>query len=98
DGAVGRLQIISDMQDPRVQRMGRFGWRASTGRFLQHTAFALTEDMGVTTSILPKHFCGQASSGADCRAADSKGPELRNADLELLARYTSLLAVPPQRH
>ncbi len=98
DGAVGRLQIVSDMQDPSIRRVGRFGWRASTATVLQQTAFALNADMGVTTSILPKHFCGQASSGADCRAADSKGPELRNADLELLARYTSLLAVPPQRH
>jgi CxxC motif-containing protein (DUF1111 family) len=85
DGAVGRLQIVSDMQDPGSRRVGRFGWRASTATVLQQTAFALNADMGVTTSILPKHFCGQASSGADCRAADSKGRELSNADLELLA-------------
>src|ERR1700682_996783 len=98
DGAIGRLQIAADMQDPGILRVGRFGWRGSAATVLQQTAFALNADMGVTTSILPKHFCGQASSGADGRAADSRGPELGDADLELLVRYTSLLAVPPQRH
>jgi CxxC motif-containing protein (DUF1111 family) len=98
DGAVGRLQIVSDLQDPGIRRVGRFGWRGSAATVLQQTAFALDADMGVTTSILPKHLCGQASSGADCRVADAKGPELSDADLELLVRYTSLLAVPPQRH
>jgi CxxC motif-containing protein (DUF1111 family) len=98
DGAIGRLQIVSDLQDPSIRRVGRFGWRATAATVLQQTAFALNADMGVTTSILPKHFCGQASSGADCRAADANGYELSNKDLELIARYTSLLAVPPQRH
>jgi CxxC motif-containing protein (DUF1111 family) len=98
DGAIGRLQIVSDLQDPAIRRVGRFGWRGTAATVLQQTASALNADMGVTTSVLPKHLCGQALSGADCRAADAKGPELSDADLELLVRYTSLLAVPPQRH
>ena len=64
----------------------------------QQTAEALNADMGVTTSVVPKHACGRATNGADCRAADAKGPELSDSDLALLVRYTSLLAVPPARH
>jgi len=98
DGAVGRLQIVTDLIDATLKRVGRFGWRGTAASVQQQTASALNSDMGVTTSVLPKHFCGQATDGTDCRAADAKGPELNDHDLELLTRYTSLLAVPPQRH
>jgi CxxC motif-containing protein (DUF1111 family) len=45
-------------------------------------------------------LCGLAigAAGADCRAADAKGPLLSDDDLDLLATYISLLGVPPQRH
>jgi CxxC motif-containing protein (DUF1111 family) len=79
-------------------RVGRFGWRATTATVLQQTASALNADIGVTTTILPHHLCGLAAGAVDCRAADSKGPELSDADLDLLNKYASLLAVPPQRH
>jgi len=39
-----------------------------------------------------------APAGADCRAADAKGPLLSDDDLDLLTRYVSLLGIPPQRH
>ncbi len=98
DGAVGRLQIIPDPADPTIRRVGRFGWRGTSASVLQQVASALNGDMGVTTSVFPKHFCGAATAGADCRSADLKGPELSDADLELMVRYTSLLAVPAQRN
>ena len=98
DGAVGRLQIVTDMLDSSIKRVGRFGWRGTSASVAQQTAVALNGDMGVTSAALPKHFCGKASDAADCRAADAKGAELNDADLELLVRYTSLLAVPAQRH
>jgi CxxC motif-containing protein (DUF1111 family) len=99
DGAVGKLQVVADLQDPTTMRVGRFGWRATVPTVLQQTAAALNGDIGVTTTVLPHHLCGLATTtGADCRAADSKGPELSDADLDLLTKYASLLAVPPQRH
>lgn len=98
DGTAGKLQIIPDVQDPSIKRVGRFGWRGTSATVLQQTASALNSDMGVTTTLLPKHLCGLAASGADCRAADAKGPELSDSDLDLMVRYTTLLAVPPQRH
>ncbi len=98
DGAVGRLQIVADLKDPTIKRVGRFGWRATTATVEQQTADALNGDMGVTTSIIPKHLCGKGSFGAACLAADAKGAELSDADVELITRYTSLLAVPASRH
>jgi CxxC motif-containing protein (DUF1111 family) len=98
DGTIGRLQIVTDLIDPSLKRVGRFGWRGTAASLLQQTASALNSDMGVTTTLLPKHFCGQATDGTACRSADAKGAELNDKDLELLVRYTSLLAVPPQRH
>jgi CxxC motif-containing protein (DUF1111 family) len=98
DGAAGKLQIVADPVESGVRRVGRFGWRGTSATVMQQTAVALNADMGVTTTMLPKHICGKATAGATCRAADAKGPELSDSDLDLLVRYTSLLAVPPARH
>jgi CxxC motif-containing protein (DUF1111 family) len=98
DGAVGRMQIVTDLKDPTIKRVGRFGWKATTATVEQQTADALNGDMGVTTSILPKHICGQGTAGAACVAANAISPELSDSDVELLTRYTSLLSVPASRH
>ena len=98
DGAVGKLQIVADTINPATKRVGRFGWRGSAATVQQQAAVALNADMGVTTSLLPTHLCGLADNGTACRAADAGGPKLSDADLDLIVRYTSLLAVPPQRH
>jgi len=98
DGAVGQLQIVTDLKNPSLKRVGRFGWRATTATVEQQTAAALNGDIGVTTSILPTRLCGLATSGSDCRAADTTQAALSDADVDLLVRYLSLLAVPPARH
>jgi CxxC motif-containing protein (DUF1111 family) len=98
DGAKGKLQIVTDLKDPTLKRVGRFGWRATTATVEQQTAAALNGDIGVTTSILPKRLCGLAAAATDCRAADATQPPLSNADLDLLVHYLSTLAVPPARH
>ena len=98
DHATGKLQIVADLANPAINRVGRFGWRATSATVAQQSAAALNGDIGVTTSLLPKHLCGLATAGADCRAADAAGPELSDSDLELIQRYLSLLAVPAARH
>lgn len=98
DGVAGKLQIIVDPTDKNIRRVGRFGWRGTSATVTQQVAAALNNDMGVTTSMYPTHACGQASDGSACRSADARGPELSDADVELISRYTSLLAVPAQRH
>lgn len=98
DGTIGRVQIVPDAQDPRIPRVGRFGWKGSSSTVLQQTVDALNGDMGVTSTLLPKHFCGRATTGNDCRAADANSPELGDADVDRIAHYLSLLGVPAQRH
>jgi CxxC motif-containing protein (DUF1111 family) len=98
DGVTGKLQIVTDLNDANVKRVGRFGWRGTSATVAQQVAAALNGDMGITTRVLPRHACGLATDGADCRSADAKGPELSDAEVELISHYTSLLAVPSQRH
>ena len=98
DKAVGKLQIVTDLKDSTIKRVGRFGWRATSATVQQQTAAALNGDIGVTTSLLPKRRCGLATNGSDCRAADATQPPLGDADLDLMVKYLSLLAVPPARH
>ena len=98
DHAAGKLQIVTDLKDPTLKRVGRFGWRATSATVEQQTAAALNGDIGVTTSILPKRLCGLATAATDCRAADTAQAPLSNSDLDLLVHYLSTLAVPPARH
>ncbi len=98
DGAVGKLQIVTDLKNPALKRVGRFGWRATSATVEQQTAAALNGDIGVTTSIIPKRLCGLATAATDCRAADTTQAPLSDGDLDLLVKYLSLLAVPPARH
>lgn len=98
DGAVGKLQIVTDPLDATIKRVGRFGWRGTSATIIQQTSSAANSDMGVTTAMYPTHFCGLATDGTACRAADAKGVELSAKDVDLLVHYTSLLAVPSSRH
>ena len=98
DHASGKLQIVTDLKNPTLKRVGRFGWRATSATVEQQTAAALNGDIGVTTSILPKRLCGLATEASDCRAADTTQAPLSNSDLDLLVHYLSTLAVPPARH
>jgi CxxC motif-containing protein (DUF1111 family) len=98
DHAAGKLQIVTDLKDTSLKRVGRFGWRATSATVEQQTAAALNGDIGVTTAILPKRLCGLATAATDCRAADTTQAPLGNADLDLLVHYLSTLAVPPARH
>ncbi|WP_146209926.1 di-heme oxidoredictase family protein [Vitiosangium sp. GDMCC 1.1324] len=98
DGAVGKLQLIPDPRSPSVIRVGRFGWRGTASTVEEQVSGALNNDMGVTTSMFPTHNCGLAKDDADCRNANSTTPEISNEDVRRIVDYTSLLAVPPQRH
>lgn len=98
DGATGKLQIVTDLKDPSLKRVGRFGWRATSATVEQQTATALNGDIGVTTSILPTRLCGLAAAATDCRAADKTQAPLSDSDLDLMVHYLSTLAVPAARH
>lgn len=94
DGISGVPNLVFDPEDGKMH-LGRFGWKASKASVVHQVSEALDLDMGVTTSVFPKHDCGP--SQASCLAADTPKPELHAEDLNLLVTYMRDLAVPPRR-
>jgi CxxC motif-containing protein (DUF1111 family) len=82
NGISGRPQIVSDPQDPSVQRLGRIGWKAEKVSVAHQVADALDADMGVTTPLIP----------------GSGEVELQDADFADLVTYSQLLALPARRN
>jgi CxxC motif-containing protein (DUF1111 family) len=94
DGIRGVPNLVFDPEDGQMH-IGRFGWKASKASVRHQTAEALLLDIGVTTSVFPKHDC--APGEAACMAADKPTPELSDGDLDRLVTYMRELAVPPRR-
>lgn len=93
DGVRGQANYVFD-PDTGAVRLGRFGWKASKFSLRHQAATALLEDMSVTTSIFPSRTCLEGP--ATCKTATpEKG--LTDNDLQSIARYLSLVAVPAQR-
>ena len=91
DGVSGRAHVVPD---PRTgaPRLGRLGWKAGATSVLDQTARALNTDMGVTTSLYPRHDCG-----ADQTGCGAEGAELADEHLLHLVKYVSLLGVRARR-
>jgi CxxC motif-containing protein (DUF1111 family)/cytochrome c553 len=94
DGIKGIPNLVFDPEDGQMH-IGRFGWKASKASIRHQAAEALLLDIGVTTSVFPKHDCGAGQ--AACLAADKATPELSASDLDLIVTYLRGLAVPPRR-
>jgi CxxC motif-containing protein (DUF1111 family)/cytochrome c553 len=94
DGIKGVPNLVFDPEDGTM-KIGRFGWKASKASVRHQVAEALNLDIGVTTSVFPKHDCGD--NQASCKAADKATPELTDSDLNLLVTYMRDLGVPPRR-
>lgn len=93
DGISGRLNRVRDIAAGEF-RAGRFGWKAGQPSVRQQTATAFSDDMGLTTSLLPDEHCG-----ADCGVFVSGGsPEVSDAIFEQVVFYSRNLAVPDHRH
>ena len=94
DGISGVANIVYDPED-KAKHVGRFGWKASKASVKHQASEALMLDIGVTSSVFPKHDCGPMEMG--CTAADAATPEFSDDDLNKLVTYVSNLAVPPRR-
>jgi CxxC motif-containing protein (DUF1111 family) len=90
-GISGHAQKVIDPVTGQT-RLGRFGWKAGTSSLKHQIAAALSAEMGVTTSVMPKLDCGTGQ--ADCQT----GTELSNADLDHMVRYIATLGVPARRN
>lgn len=93
DGVQGRPNFVYDPEGGAV-RLGRFGWKASKASLRHQTAAALLSDMAVTSPVYPSHACtmGPVACGSGMVA-----PGISEADLQMVARYLALVAVPAQR-
>ncbi|MCA9626818.1 MAG: thiol oxidoreductase [Myxococcales bacterium] len=90
DGVRGRAARLADGS------IGRFGWKAVTATLRGQTAAALSGDMGLTTSLFPEESC--TALQPDCATQPSGGePEVIDQDLDHLADFMRVLAVPERR-
>jgi CxxC motif-containing protein (DUF1111 family) len=94
DGISGVPNLVFDAADGKMH-VGRFGWKATSASLRAQLASDLSLNLGVTSSVLPKHDCGSAE--AACLAADGNAPELTDDDLSRLVTYLRELAVPARR-
>jgi CxxC motif-containing protein (DUF1111 family) len=96
DGISGRANRVWDVGRNRFA-LGRFGWKAEQPSVRQQVAAAFQSDIGITSSLLPdeNHTTAQPA----CAERPSGGtPEVSDAILEDVVRYSRTLAVPARRN
>jgi CxxC motif-containing protein (DUF1111 family) len=87
DGISGRARFVEDPTAPDRRLLGRFTAKGRRASVLEQVAHAFNRDMGVTTGVFPVLDDGSTTAT----------PEVADDDLELLARYVSLLGVAARR-
>ncbi|WP_462384220.1 di-heme oxidoreductase family protein [Pseudomonas sp. Marseille-QA0892] len=95
DGISGRPNEVWDLTEQRT-RLGRFGWKAGQPSLNQQNAHAFSNDMGLTTTLLPHDECTERQ--VECRQAPNGGePEVADNILASVLFYTRNVAVPQRR-
>ena len=92
DGISGKANYVWDVQKNRLS-LGRFGWKANQPTLIQQVASAYHDDMGITTSLLPK----ESSDGQSQYDGRGDDPELNDEILDVVTFYVQTLAVPARR-
>ncbi|MFP2928563.1 di-heme oxidoredictase family protein [Pyxidicoccus sp. 3LG] len=95
DGVSGRPNRVVSARTGRAE-LGRFGWKANQPSLESQVASAFSEDLGLTSPLLPERNC--TAKQAPCLAvAAARAPALSEHDLERTTLYLRLLAVPARR-
>ena len=96
DGISGRVHWVSV---DREQQVGRFGWKAISSSLRTQNANAMSQDMGLTTSVFKEPNC--TVSQFVCKTLPNggieDGPEVIDASLDAVTEFMTALAVPERR-
>ena len=92
NGISGKANYVWDVQENGLN-LGRFGWKANQPTLIQQVASAYHDDMGITTSLLPR----ENSDGQPQYDGRGDDPELSDEILDVVTFYVQTLAVPARR-
>lgn len=96
DGISGRVHWV--VEDGK-QRIGRFGWKAINISLRTQNANAMSQDMGLTTSVFTEPNC--TASQFVCKNTPNGGfdggPEVEDSTLDSVTDFMTALAVPERR-
>lgn len=95
DGVSGKPNYVWNVET-QSQTIGRFGWKANMPTIKQQVAGAFSGDLGITSSLFPDENC---PTGTNCDDFPNGGtPEIPDENLNRVAFYSSVLAVPARRN
>ena len=93
DGISGRVHWVNDGIQKRI---GRFGWKAINPSLRSQNANAMSQDMGLTTSVFMDPNC--TPSQPICWTSPNGGsPEVSDSSLDAVTDFMTALAVPERR-
>lgn len=93
DSISGRVHWVNDGVQ---QRIGRFGWKAINSSLRTQNANAMSQDMGLTTTIFMDPNC-TPSQPICWTAANGGSPEVTDSALDAVTDFMTALAVPERR-
>ena len=93
DNISGRVHWVNEGSE---QRVGRFGWKAINTSLRTQNANAMSQDMGLTTSVFMDPNC--TMNQPICWTAVNGGsPEVSDSSLDAVTDFMTALAVPERR-
>lgn len=96
DGISGRVHWVIEGNQ---QQIGRFGWKAINSSLRTQNANAMSQDMGLTTSVFAEPNC--TVSQFVCKTLPNggieNGSEVIDASLDAVTDFMTALAVPERR-
>lgn len=93
DGISGRVHWV---YEGNQQQVGRFGWKAINSSLRTQNANAMSQDMGLTTSVFMDPNC--TVNQPICWTAENGGsPEVSDSSLDAVVDFMTALAVPERR-
>lgn len=103
DGISGRPNVVWSREFNQPM-LGRFGHKAGNPTLRQQSADAANGDIGLSSTLFPKHWGDCTMAQTDCRNERHGGTEAQNGielgdkALEVLTTYVAALAPPARRN